>query len=86
MSADEGLVHLQAAAKEMVAAARSLLDAVEDVVNDDVRLGRVVSNLSDLFEQATHVVSTWSERAGSGSGGARSESDGETRVRHIVVD
>ena len=79
MSADEGLVHLQAAAKEMVAAARSFLDAVEDVVDDDERLGKVVSGLTDVLHQATHAVSNLSDRS-------RPDTGPEPRVRRIVVD
>lgn len=42
----DGLDHLQRAAREMIAASRSLLDVAEDLVDDPRSLGR----LAGLFE------------------------------------
>lgn len=44
----EGIEHLQAAAREMLAAARSFLDVVEDVVEDPERLSAAASSVVDL--------------------------------------
>jgi hypothetical protein len=44
--AAEGLDHLQRAAREMVAAARSFLDVVEDLVEDRDALNEVATSLS----------------------------------------
>ncbi len=44
----EGIDHLQRAARELVAAARSFLDVVEHVVEDDERLAGAASSIADL--------------------------------------
>ena len=77
--AHEGIAHLQAAAREMIAAARSFLDVVDDVVNDDDRLGQAVGGMTDFVRQATDAVS----RAGRRSTDTDRPAD---RVRHIVVE
>jgi hypothetical protein len=79
MAADEGVAHLQAAAREMVAAAREFLDAFEHVVEDDDRLSRAAAGVTDLFHQATDAVSRLGREPSS-------EPPGESRVRHIVVE
>jgi hypothetical protein len=79
MDSDEGVAHLQAAAREMVAAARVFLDAIEEVVADDDRIGRVVVGVTDLLHQASDVVS----RLGRDGSTPPPSSD---RVRHIVVE
>ena len=79
MAADEGIAHLQAAAREMVAAAREFLDAVEQVVEDDDRMNRVVGGVTDLFHQASEAVSRLGRDASPGPSGG-------DRVRHIVVE
>lgn len=75
--AADGVAHLQAAAREMVAAARTFLDAVEDVVNDDERMSRVVDGVADLLRQATDAVSHVARHA---------PEEREARVRRIVID
>ena len=79
MAADEGVAHLQAAAREMVAAAREFLDAVEQVVEDDDRMSKVVGGVTDLFHQASDAMS----RLGRDPAPTPS---GDSRVRHIVVE
>lgn len=76
-TAADGMAHLQGAAREMVAAARTFLDAIEEVVNDDERMGRVVDNVADLLKQATDAVSHV---------GRPAATHNETRVRHINVE
>ncbi len=44
----EGVEHLQRAARELVAAARSFLDVVEQVVEDDERLSGAASSIAEL--------------------------------------
>ena len=60
-AADQGLEHLQTAAREMVSAARSFLDAIEDVIEDRERFGPIVSGLADLVERAGSMVSSVAE-------------------------
>jgi hypothetical protein len=78
MERAEGVAHLQAAAREMVAAGRSFLDAFEDMVEDDERLAGVVGGMTDLLGQVTSAVT----RLGS----TPPRRGGEERVRHIVVE
>jgi hypothetical protein len=52
--AREGLEHLQAAARELIQAARAMLDVAEDVVNDPeavASLAGTVGSLGDLVRQ-----------------------------------
>jgi hypothetical protein len=44
----EGVEHLQAAARELLSAARAFLDVVEDVVEDSDRLSGAASSVADL--------------------------------------
>ena len=79
--AREGLEHLQAAAHEMIAAARSMLDAVEELVDDPraaTSMASAVATVSKLIEGAVASVS------GMGSGGASEPAD-EPRVQRIKV-
>ena len=73
----EGMAHLQTAAREMVAAARSFLDAVEEVVNDDARMATVMSGMTNVLKDATDAVSDLGRRAGFGrSSGSGPGDDG----------
>jgi hypothetical protein len=72
----EGIEHLQAAAREMLAAARSFLDVVEDVVEDPERLSAAASSVVDLVRggvasatRPTSPLQPW-EQAAWGSGGS----------------
>jgi hypothetical protein len=54
--AREGVEHLQAAARELIAAARAALDVAEDVVNDPdalVSLAGLVAGLGDMARRVT---------------------------------
>jgi hypothetical protein len=46
----EGVEHLQAAARELLGAARAFLDVVEDVVEDSDRLNGAAATLTELFK------------------------------------
>lgn len=50
--AAEALAHLQAAALELVAAARAALDVVEDAVSDPEKLAPLVSVVADVARRA----------------------------------
>jgi hypothetical protein len=80
--AREGLDHLQAAAHEMISAARSMLDAVEEVLQDPRAAASVAvafSALGRLVEGAVASVS------GMVSGTGPAEPDEEPRVQRIKV-
>jgi len=85
----DGVEHLQTAAREMIAAARSFLDVVEDVVGDHA----AVSSLAEALGSFSHLVTRAGARArdtaagaasGGGPGGAADGDDGP-RVQHIDV-
>jgi hypothetical protein len=78
MDGTDGVAHLQAAAREMLAAGRSFLDAVEDVVDDKDKMAGVVTGMTDLLGQITDSVSKF--------GSNLSRPEREPRVRHIVVE
>lgn len=77
----EGVEHLQAAAREMVAAARAFLDAVEEVVEDDDRLSSLVGGVTDLIRGASDAVGDFGRRAPAGSAGPSPR-----RVNHVEVE
>lgn len=70
----DGVEHLQAAARELVAAARSFLDVVEDVVEDPERFQGaargVVSLLRDGVGAAADAAAAASARAAHGGSGS----------------
>jgi hypothetical protein len=87
--AREGLEHLQAAAREMIAAARAMLDVVEELVEDQDAVRTVVADVGALFGT---VVRAAGERVGrpggarTGTGGEDDEGDGPAeRVERIRV-
>ncbi len=80
-AAADGMVHLQAAAREMIGAARALLDAAEQLVEDPATVGKVVS-----------MVSTFAQAAATATPGASAsterdddEDDDQGPVERIVV-
>ena len=94
-SAADGVEHLQVAAREMLAAARSFLDAVEVVVGDRDKMSSVVSVVTDLFETAgASLASIGADRprhangtaSGPAAGTATSQPGAGSRVRRVVVE
>ncbi len=81
----DGVEHLQRAAHEMIAAARSFLDVVEDVVGDSA----AVASVADLFGSMGQAVARAGNRArdatGSASGSDPDDGDDGPRVQHIDV-
>ena len=77
--AREGLEHLQTAAHEMIAAARSLLDACEEVLEDpraSETLASIVSSVSRAVGGITGLVP---------HGQAQDEDDDAPRVQRIKI-
>lgn len=73
-AAAEGVEHLQAAARELLAAARSFLDVVERVVEDPDRLGGAASSVVDLVRDGVGAagragprLEPWEQAAWSGA-------------------
>lgn len=71
----EGLEHLQAAAKELIRAGRSLLDAAEGLVEDPAALQGVLGTLGSLAQAAAGRL-----RAEDGSGGPEDDGGGVERI------
>ena len=74
----EGLEHLQSAAREMIRATRSLLDAAEELVDDPRSVQDLVASLAQVAQTA---VSRFRPTA---SGGLDDDDDGG-HVQHIKV-
>lgn len=86
---DRGVEHLQAAAHEMLAAARSFLDVVEEVVADREKLAGVAASVTDMLGSAGGSLARLADRvAGSSVGDAVdvAASPARQRVRRIDVD
>ena len=66
----EGIEHLQAAAREMIRATRSLLDAAEDLLEDP-------TSVQDLVGSLAHAAQAAATRFGIGVTGAPPEGDGD---------
>ena len=78
-AAREGLEHLQAAAHEMIAAARSLLDACEEVL-DDPRAGETLASIAGSVARVVGGIAGLVPH-----GGSQDEEDDAPRVQHIKI-
>src|SRR5437868_8937567 len=79
--AREGLEHLQAAAHEMIAAARSMLDAVEEVLGDP----RAASSIATAMGVMSRLVEGAVASVGGMVSGSVPDADDEPRVQRIKV-
>ena len=80
-AAREGLEHLQAAAHEMVAAARSMLDAIEELIDEP----RAAAAMATAFGTISHLVENAVSSLTGAVGGGSSSDDDEPRVQRIKV-
>jgi hypothetical protein len=71
----EGIEHLQAAAKELIRAGRSLLDAAEGLVDDPSALQGLVGTLGSLAQAAAGRL-----RTDGGDGGSDDDPGGVERI------
>jgi hypothetical protein len=84
MTADparEGVEHLQAAAHEMIAAARSMLDAVEEILEDP----RAASSMASAFGTVSRLIEGAVAQVSGVVAAGHSEADDEPRVQRIKV-
>ncbi len=65
----QGLEHLQAAAREMIRATRSLLDAAEDLVDDPKAVQGLVSTLATVAQAAAGRMRATASRPDDDDGG-----------------
>ena len=84
--AAEGLDHLQAAALEMIAAARAFLDVAEDLVADREKVSEVVAAFGTIAEAATQATRDAKRRhhgstTASDASAAPSRDEGVQRIR-----
>jgi predicted ArsR family transcriptional regulator len=75
--AREGVEHLQAAARELIHAARAVLDVAEDVVDDPDAVAEVAGAVGALGDLIRHRAAAW---MGAGPTAERDESAPETRA------
>ena len=89
--ANQGLDHLQAAALEMIHAARAFLDVAEDVVSDQHKVAEIVEVLGSVADAATRAARgeplRGTRRAAEGDDGDGDDEgdDPPGRVQHIPV-
>lgn len=79
--AREGLEHLQAAAHEMIAAARSMLDAVEEILEDP----RAATSMASAFGTMSRLIDGAVAQVSGMVTGSQSPPDDEPRVQRIKV-
>ena len=80
-AARAGLEHLQAAALEMIAAARSMLDAVEELLDDP----RAAASVTNAFATVGRVIEGAVASVASTMTGATDGDDDEPHVQRIRV-
>lgn len=86
-AAARGMEALQGAAREMIAAARAMLDVADDLVSDPSTVGEVLSALSAMAAPLRQAGPGGGSDAG-GRGphaGDDDEDDGDGRVQRIPV-
>ena len=80
----EGIEHVQRAAREMIKAARSFLDLVEEVVDDPDRITEAAASVADMVKgsfskpEQPWERSAWSETDSDTETGAESEAETES--------
>jgi hypothetical protein len=86
--AREGLEHLQAAARELIEAARAMLDVAEDVVNDPEAVASAVAGLGALGDLVRSRAGSaqWGRPAGGDGAGDRPDDPGDPADGDGAVD
>jgi hypothetical protein len=78
----DGIEHLQAAAKEVIRAGRSLLDAAEGLIEDPAALQGIVGTLGSLAQLAAQGLRDAAGAHGAGHDGDDPDDDGKVqRIR-----
>ena len=83
--AREGLDHLQAAARELIAAARAALDVAEDLIDDPDTIASVVGAAGHLGSLGDVVRTLVANRRDPHRDDAPGDSDPATAVQRIKV-
>jgi hypothetical protein len=80
--AREGVQHLQAAARELIQAARALLDVAEDLIDDPAAIGTLVGALGAMGDAARRRTAT---PAADGHREGAAEASPEPTIERITV-
>jgi hypothetical protein len=80
----EGIEHLQAAAVEMIAAARSFLDAAEALIEDPAVARGVLAQLGNVVATVARAATSAAGGGGAAHGGA-DDDDPPSKVERIPV-
>jgi hypothetical protein len=85
--ARESVEHLQAAARELIAAARAALDVAEDWVNDPEAAESLAGSIATVSDVAKRVTGTggWLRTASGGPMAGSPDADADGRVQRINV-
>ncbi|HEX6425789.1 MAG TPA: hypothetical protein VFZ79_20025 [Acidimicrobiales bacterium] len=84
--AREGVEHLQAAARELIEAARAALDVAEEWVNDPESLASLAGTLTVVGDVAKRLTGTGGQpRPGQPQSGEPPAAGGDPRVQRIDV-
>ena len=75
---DETVDHLQVAASELLAAARSFLNVVEEVVTDRDRLAGATANITEFLGAAGTSLTQFTDRMAGRAGGGASGGTGDS--------
>jgi hypothetical protein len=84
--ARQGVEHLQAAARELIEAARAALDVAEELVNDPESVASLAGTLATVGDVARRVSGSGGRpRSAQAPAGPASSPDDESRVQRITV-
>ncbi len=76
--AREGVEHLQAAARELIHAARAVLDVAEDLVDDPAAVASMADAVGTLGDLVRHRAAGWSSASATAQGGEATAETGGT--------
>jgi hypothetical protein len=79
----DGVEHLQRAAHEMIAAARTFLDVVEEVVGDNAAFTAVADAFGTWGQAMSRAAGRAAETGGPGGPDEPDDGTGRSRVQHI---
>lgn len=79
---NDGVAHLQAAAREMIAAARSFLEAAERVVENPEAVRTAVVTVGAMAKAVMQTVDPTGTR---GSGDRDADDQGDPPIEHITL-
>lgn len=85
----EGLEHLHAAGRELVAAARAAIGAIEEIVDDPEAVRDARASVSEFFRtvaRSTGLASSQAERTADAEASTETHDERTSGVEHIPLD